>query len=198
MSKIKVIPNPLETILKEGVLDLKQVDEILLASGNDAEAGIADIVKRFLTPVNELPIRIRSHRKPNSFFIKIDRDLDLGEEGYRLSIDNDNSVEINSLSYAGLFYGYQTFRQICDPDLESEKGLTSTSIPCLEIIDEPEFGYRGMHLDVSRHFFDVDFIKTYIDMIALHKMNVFHWHLTDDNGWRIEIDKYPLLAEKSA
>ena len=151
-----------------------------------------------MTPVNELPIRIKNHRTSNSFFIKIDRDLDLGEEGYRLSIDSDNSVEINSLSYAGLFYGYQTFRQVCDPELESEKGLMSTSIPCLEIIDEPEFGYRGMHLDVSRHFFDVDFIKTYIDMIALHKMNVFHWHLTDDNGWRIEIDKYPLLAEKSA
>ena len=129
MSKIKVIPNPLETILKEGVLDLKQVDEILLASGNDAEAAIAEIVKRFLTPVNQLPIRIRSHRKPNSFFIKIDRDLDLGKEGYRLSINSDNSVEINSLSYTGLFYGYQTFRQICDPELESKRGLMSTSIP---------------------------------------------------------------------
>ena len=198
MSKINVIPNPLETTLKEGFLDLRQIDEILLASGNDAEAAIADIVKRFLTPVNQLPIRINNHRTPNSFFIKIDKDLDLGEEGYRLSIDSDNSVEINSLSYAGLFYGYQTFRQICDPELENEKDLMSTSIPCLEIIDEPEFGYRGMHLDVSRHFFDIDFIKTYIDMIALHKMNVFHWHLTDDNGWRIEIDKYPLLAEKSA
>ena len=163
MSKINVIPNPLETTLKEGFLDLKQIDEILLASGNNAEAAIAEIVKRFLTPVNELPIRIKNHRTPKSFFIKIDRDLDLGEEGYHLSIDSDNSVEINSLSYAGLFYGYQTFRQICDPELESEKDLMSTSIPCLEIIDEPKFGYRGMHLDVSRHFFDIDFIKTYID-----------------------------------
>ena len=156
MSKINVIPNPKETTLREGFLDLKQIDEILLASGSDAEAAIADIVKRFLTPVNQLPIRINNHRTPNSFFIKIDKDLDLGEEGYRLSIDRDNSVEINSLSYAGLFYGYQTFRQICDPELENEKDLMSTSIPCLEIIDEPEFGYRGMHLDVSRHFFDID------------------------------------------
>ena len=115
MSKINVIPNPLETTFKEGFLDLKQIDEILLASGNDAEAAIADIVKRFLTPVNQLPIRINNCRTPNSFFIKIDRNLDHGEEGYRLSVNSDNSVEINSLSYAGLFYGYQTFRQICDP-----------------------------------------------------------------------------------
>ena len=145
MSQINVIPKPGKTILKDGFLDLKQVNEILLSSGNDAEATIADIIKRFLIPVNEIPIRIGNHRTPNSFFIEIDSDLDLGEEGYRLSVNSDNSVEINSLSYAGLLYGYQTFRQICDPDLESEKGLTSTSIPCLEIIDEPEFEYRGMH-----------------------------------------------------
>ena len=127
MSKINVIPNPLETTFKEGFLDLKQIDEILLASGNDAEAAIAEIVKRFLTPVNELPIRIKNHRTSNSFFIEINRDLDLGEEGYRLSINSDNSVEINSLSYAGLFYGYQTFRQICDPELESGNCLLYTS-----------------------------------------------------------------------
>ena len=142
MSKINVIPNPLETTLKGGFLDLKQVDEILLASGNDAEVAIAEMVKRLLTPVNKLPISTKNHRTPNSFFIEIDSGLDLDEEGYRLSINSDNSVEINSLSYAGLFYGYQTFRQICDPELESEKGLISTSIPCLEIIDKPEFGYR--------------------------------------------------------
>ena len=82
-----------------------------------------------------------------------------------------------------MFYGYQTFRQICEPDLEGGKNEDSTKIPCLEIVDEPIFSYRGMHLDVSRHFFDVDFIKTYIDMIALHKMNVIHWHKTPDKGW---------------
>ena len=96
-----------------------------------------------------------------------------------------------------MFYAFQSFRQICNPSLE--KGLaTDLIIQNCRIQDEPKFGYRGMHLDVSRHFFNVDFIKTYIDMIALHKMNVFHWHLTDDNGWRIKIDKYPELTEIAA
>ena len=198
MSKINVIPKPAKTTLKDGFVDLKQVNEILLASGSEAETTIADIIKGFLSPIKNLSIKTGGVRLPNSFFIKIDSSLSLGEEGYGLSIDRNNSIKIESVSYAGLFYGYQTFRQICEPDLEGGKNEESTKIPCLEIVDEPIFSYRGMHLDVSRHFFDVDFIKTYIDMIALHKMNVFHWHLTDDNGWRIEIDKYPLLAEKSA
>ena len=198
MSKINVIPKPAKTTLKDGFVDLKQVNEILLASGSEAETAIADIIKGFLSPIKNLSIKTGGVRLPNSLFIKIDSSLSLGEEGYSLSIDRNNSIEIKSVSYAGLFYGYQTFRQICEPDLDGGKNEDSTKIPCLEIVDEPIFSYRGMHLDVSRHFFDVDFIKTYIDMIALHKMNVFHWHLTDDNGWRIEIDKYPLLAEKSA
>ena len=198
MSKINVIPKPAKTTLKDGFVDLKQVNELLLASGSKAETDIADIIKGFLSPIKNLSIKTGGGRSPNSLFIKIDSSLSLGEEGYGLSIDKNNSIEIKSVSYAGLFYGYQTFRQICEPDLEGGKNEPSTKIPCLEIVDEPVFSYRGMHLDVSRHFFDVDFIKTYIDMIALHKMNVFHWHLTDDNGWRIEIDKYPLLAEKSA
>jgi len=198
MSKINVIPKPAKTTLKDGFVDLKQVNELLLASGSKAENAIADIIKGFLSPIKNLSIKTGGVRLPNSLFIKIDSSLSLGEEGYGLSIDRNNSIEIKSVSYAGLFYGYQTFRQICEPDLEGGKNEDFTKIPCLEIVDEPIFSYRGMHLDVSRHFFDVDFIKTYIDMIALHKMNVFHWHLTDDNGWRIEIDKYPLLAEKSA
>ena len=198
MSEINVIPKPAKTILKDGFLDLKHVNGILLASGSEAETAIANMVKRFLSPVKDLSIKTGGGGSPNSLFIKIDSDLSLGEEGYNLSINTNNSIEIKSISYAGLFYGYQTLRQICEPGLESGKIEEPTKIPCLEIVDEPIFSYRGMHLDVSRHFFDVDFIKTYIDMIALHKMNVFHWHLTDDNGWRIEIDKYPLLAEKSA
>ena len=96
-----------------------------------------------------------------------------------------------------MFYGFQTFRQLCDPELE-KKVVKDLLIQNCEILDMPKFGYRGMHLDVSRHFFDVNFIKTYLDMISFHKMNVFHWHLTDDNGWRIEIDKYPELTKTAA
>ena len=120
------------------------------------------------------------------------------KEGYMLIIGENQKVDLKASSSSGLFYGFQSFRQLCDPKLEAGSKPESTTVPMCIIEDYPRFGYRGMHLDVSRHFFDVKFVKTYIDMIALHKMNVFHWHLTDDNGWRIEIDKYPQLTEKSA
>ena len=107
-------------------------------------------------------------------------------------------ITLEASHESGLFYGFQSFRQLCDPKLEKGLRPQNSFIPSCEITDSPSFSYRGMHLDVSRHFFNISFIKTYIDMMALHKMNVFHWHLTDDNGWRIEIKKYPLLTEKSA
>ncbi len=93
----------------------------------------------------------------------------------------------------GLFHGIQTFRQLLPPLPDG-----SVILPAVLIKDYPRLKWRGMHLDVSRHFFDIDFIKEYIDLIAMHKMNVFHWHLVDDQGWRIEIEKYPLLTETGA
>ena len=131
-------------------------------------------------------------------FVSLSPDYDIPEEGYVLVIGEGQTIDLKASSASGLFYGFQSFRQLCDPGLEIGSKPQNTNIPICTIEDSPVFGYRGMHLDVSRHFFDVEFVKTYIDMIALHKMNVFHWHLTDDNGWRIEIDKYPLLTEKSA
>ncbi|MFN1834557.1 beta-N-acetylhexosaminidase [Balneola sp. MJW-20] len=119
-------------------------------------------------------------------------------EGYTLSVD-PSAIRIQASSYAGLFYGIQTLRQL----LPSETGFndpslmprnTEPSIPAMEIKDHPRFEYRGMHLDVARHFFPADFVKRYIDLMAMHKMNRFHWHLTEDQGWRIEIKKYPKLT----
>ena len=101
-------------------------------------------------------------------------------------------MEVRAATAKGLFYGVQTIRQLL------QKGKKNYLIPAVEISDSPRFGYRGMHLDVGRHLYPVDFIKKYIDLIALHKMNTFHWHLTEDQGWRIEIKKYPKLTEISA
>lgn len=112
----------------------------------------------------------------------------LPAEGYHISITSQKITVIGK--GAGLFYGLQTLTQL----LPAEKTAT-TKIPCVEIDDYPRFGYRGLHLDVSRHFFSVDFIKKYIDLMATYKLNTFHWHLTDDQGWRIEIKKYPLLTQ---
>jgi len=110
------------------------------------------------------------------------------KEGYELFID-ENHIVLNGRN-AGLFYGVQTLMQ-----LVQKKNDGTATIPCAAIRDYPRFPYRGMHLDVSRHFFDVDFVKQYLDLMAAYKLNTFHWHLTDDQGWRIEIKKYPKLTE---
>jgi len=114
---------------------------------------------------------------------------DLPPEGYELTIDGDHVVLHGQ--GAGLFYGVQTLMQL----IQYKEGSGSATIPCAAITDYPRFPYRGMHLDVARHFFDVDFIKKYLDLMASYKINNFHWHLTDDQGWRIEIKKYPKLTE---
>jgi hexosaminidase len=111
---------------------------------------------------------------------------------YTLTI-NEGMIEITAHDEEGLFYGTQTLIQLL-PIQNPKSKIQNLAIPQLTITDYPRFAYRGLHLDVSRHFFPVDFIKKYIDYIALHKMNYFHWHLTDDQGWRIEIKKYPKLT----
>ena len=124
----------------------------------------------------------------------ISSDDSLNTEGYVLNIFND---EINILANSpnGIYYGIQTLNQILDSGQKSNKGITILN---MKIVDGPRFKWRGMHLDVGRHFFDISFIKKYIDYIAIHKMNIFHWHLTEDQGWRVEIDSYPKLTEVSA
>ncbi|MDF2386420.1 family 20 glycosylhydrolase [Nostoc ellipsosporum NOK] len=114
------------------------------------------------------------------------------KNAYQLTVDK-KSITIEGDTHAGTFYGLQTLIQL----LPVEKS-TSLTIPALSINDYPRFKYRGMMLDVSRHFFSVEMVKKYIDYLALHKINYFHWHLTDDQGWRIEIKKYPLLTQKGA
>ena len=115
------------------------------------------------------------------------------EEEYELKIEEEN-IFIESKNARGAFYAVQSLIQL----LPLPSDLNSFKIPCLRIKDQPQFTYRGMHLDVGRHFFSVDFIKKYIDLMAKLKMNTFHWHLTEDQGWRIEIKKYPKLQEIAA
>lgn len=119
---------------------------------------------------------------------------DLGDEGYSLTIDPAHVV-LRARSTHGAFNGWQTLRQLFEQGgLAEEAASTALRLPECDIVDKPRYAWRGLHLDVSRHFFPVDFIKRYIDLLAYHKLNVFHWHLTDDQGWRIEIKKYPKLT----
>lgn len=120
------------------------------------------------------------------------------EEGYILDIKEDK-IAIIAREDVGAFYAIQTLRQILPVGFEStSERMTQTSIRCQRIEDEPRFKYRGLHLDVGRHMYSTDFIKKYIDALAMLKMNTFHWHLTEDQGWRIEIKKYPKLNEIGA
>ena len=120
----------------------------------------------------------------------------LGDEGYEILIDK-NHIAIQANTATGLFYGFQTLCQMAPADVLLKKYET-ISLPCVSITDYPRFEWRGSHLDVCRHFFDIDFVKKHIDMLAVHKINKFHWHLTDDHGWRIQIDKYPELTNIGA
>ena len=120
----------------------------------------------------------------------------LGEEGYKISVTSEGAT-IQASTSAGLYYAFQTVKKILPPNVMAgvrDEAVTTYALPVMEISDEPRFGYRGFMLDVSRHFFDVAEIKRVLDVMSYYKMNRFHWHLTDDHGWRAEIKKYPKLT----
>jgi len=125
----------------------------------------------------------------NAIILGLDPSI-ANKEGYVLTTTPEG-INLNGQTENGVFYGIQTLRK----SIPAEAKEATILIPAGEIKDEPRFSYRGMHLDVGRHFFPKEFMKKYIDLLALHNMNTFHWHLTDDQGWRIEIKKYPKLTE---
>ncbi len=118
---------------------------------------------------------------------------ELGDEGYQIDVDK-SGVVVSANTERGLFYGFQTFVQMLPEDVATTR-YSKIDLPYCHIKDYPRFEWRGCHLDVSRHFFGVSQVKKILDVMALYKMNKFHWHLTDDHGWRIEIEKYPLLND---
>lgn len=124
-------------------------------------------------------------------------DAGLPHEAYSIKV-SDSQVIVDYGDGAGAFYAMQTLLQLLPSEIFSPVKVRGVrwDMPACDIEDEPRFGYRGMHLDVCLHYFDIDFLKKYIDLMAMHKINVFHWHLTEDQGWRLEISRYPLLTEK--
>lgn len=160
-----------------------------LSSKSPVFAGRAEgATARFLRSV----VKIGANKRGTGVRLRLASKLDMGPEGYVLQV-TPAGVDISAGTTAGLFYGVQTLRQMLP--LEAFKGGEWTAeLPVVTIKDQPRFRWRGAHLDVGRHFMPLEFIKKYIDTLALHKMNRFHWHLTDDQGWRIEIKKYPKLT----
>ena len=120
---------------------------------------------------------------------------ELPEEAYTLSVDR-KCVKVEASSLRGFNYAIQTIKQMLPVEIYAETPASADwTIPCVKINDAPRFGYRGLHLDESRHFFGMEEVKRYLDIMEVHKLNTLHWHLTDDQGWRIEIKKYPRLTE---
>lgn len=131
------------------------------------------------------------------FVFAFNPDLDsLTNEGYKIKIE-EGGILMESAGQQGLFYAVETLRQLLPETLEIQ-AIEQIALPAVEIIDRPRFKWRGMHLDVSRHFMPLDFVKKYIDYLAMHKLNVFHWHLVDGIGWRIEIKSHPELTDIGA
>jgi hexosaminidase len=198
---ISVIPKPMEMKRSCGHFTLKAKTAIYIQGGS---AEIKEVAKyladqlRGPTGLSLVILQQSNNASPVGSFLLTTENADcgLGDEGYQLSVTEKNVI-LRAAHPAGLFYGVQTIRQLLPPQIESRKKVTDVSwaIPCLEIRDKPRFGWRGSLLDCCRQFMSTDFIKRYIELLSYHKMNRFHWHLTDDPGWRIEIKKYPKLTE---
>ena len=202
--KPAIIPEPTVWENKRGNFQFSGEMQIFVPDGNDLLMSNSVFLETFLERIPGVNLQIRSYQPDQELpargivlalaenIVKAERYI-MDITSRRILIKGDNAV--------GVFYGIQSLRQLLPPELEKPElaaGLHNVRVSNIYIEDYPQFAYRGMHLDVARHFFDVDFIKKFIDLIALHKMNTFHWHLTEDQGWRIEIKKYPLLTEISA
>src|SRR5215218_2283755 len=188
---VTIVPQPVSLKTKKGTYTINAKTVIAARDAEDKKA--AEIFNTYLQTYYQFTLPVVADATKGGIqlttrkFIKApDRD------GYTLNVTN-NGVTIEGDTYAGTFYGLQTLIQLLP--LQKSNFL---KIPYVAVHDYPRFGYRGLMLDVGRHFFPVSFLKKYIDYIALHKMNYFHWHLTEDQGWRIEIKKYPLLTQKAA
>lgn len=191
-----IIPLPVSMQVLSGQFFLTPETNLVYPAGNEEIKKIAEYLNQlvFKSAGFQLKLSDSDKQEKKSIQLLTGEFPDIGKEGYILK-SSRKGVQISANEPNGLFYGVITLWQLFPTGSVTGNKIP---IPAVQITDMPRFPWRGAHLDVGRHFFNVDFIKKYIDIIALHKMNVFHWHLTDDQGWRIEIKKYPLLTEIGA
>ena len=183
----EVVPAPLQiTTAQQSPFVLKSGAVIGYPAGNAKMQKNAEFLAAFLKDQTGMVLKTAEGEGDITLQLGMQ---DENPEAYQLKVNSDGIV-ISAPSEAGVFYGIQTLRKSVSAAPDSQ-----VEFPAVEIVDKPRFGYRGMMLDVGRHFFSMDELKTYIDMLALHNINRFHWHLSEDQGWRIEIKKYPKLTE---
>lgn len=195
LSNISIIPYPAEITVSEGKLQMSSLNSITYPS-SDVQAYVSDFAN-MLAKTSGITLTVKeSGATATVGEIWLAIDTTLPTEGYTFT-SNENGIEIKAATKAGFFYAIQTLKQLLPRDLFGSIANSDAdwSIPFVAIADQPQFPHRGFMMDVSRHFFDKDEVIKILDIMSLYKMNRLHWHLTDDQGWRIEIPEYPLLTE---
>jgi hexosaminidase len=197
-----IIPRPQKIRPAAGVFKLTPETRVY---ADRAARATGEFLAERLRPATGYPVNVSTRSFPGSspadgiWLTTRNADTNLGPEGYELVVAT-NYILIRAPAPAGLFYGVQTLRQLLPPEIFSAAAAAGANwqVPCVQIEDWPRFRWRGLMLDVSRHFYNKAEVETILDEMALHKLNTFHWHLTDDQGWRIEIRKYPRLTQIGA
>jgi hexosaminidase len=191
-SKVNIIPQPVSLQVLDGFFTMDANTAIQYSSTNKELKAAADFFAAYVKNIAGYPLSLNVASKQVMQLVISKMDV-LGKEGYRLNV-SPNKIVITANAKEGIVYGMQTLFQTMPP-IRTNAIL---NIPCMMVTDYPRFKWRGMHLDVSRHFFSIDVIKQYLDLMASYKLNVFHWHLTDGGGWRLQIKKYPKLTQQAA
>ncbi len=201
--KISLIPQPEKMYVSDKVFKLDKNTRIIFEDPNPALRLIAEEFAFFISKQSAFNPEVKPYSLvdaiENDIFLSINlNDSVFGEEGYRMRANNGQFITIQANTAKGVFYGIQSLKQLFPEDFFAGAISEAIEIPAVNISDKSRFAYRGMHLDVGRHLFPVAFIKQYIDLMAMYKYNHLHWHLTEDQGWRIEIKAFPKLTEVGA
>jgi hexosaminidase len=196
---IAVIPQPVSLKPATGHFRLTSATVIWT---DRASSAVGEQLARYLEPATGWTLRVRTGgaAPAGAISLRLDPTMkDAGPEGYALQV-RPTGIVARAAETAGLFYAVQTLRQLLPPQIFRDAPLSGVdwTLPAVDIEDRPRFPWRGAHLDVGRHFMPKEFVKKYIDLLALHKLNTFHWHLTEDQGWRLQITRYPKLTEIGA
>ena len=193
IGNLNVIPQPQEVSqdIQAHPFVINPQTGIVYPEGNEKLQRTAEFLASYIKEATGITVRTTTEAvKKNSIILAVDSSI-TNKEGYQLEVTSEN-IHLNGGSESGVFYGIQTLYKALP--LTKNKQV-SAAIPVGTVNDYPRFGYRGFMVDVGRHYFPVSYLKQIIDMLALHNINYFHWHLTEDQGWRIEIKKYPKLTE---
>ncbi|HJW16408.1 MAG TPA: family 20 glycosylhydrolase [Flavisolibacter sp.] len=197
---IAIIPRPLSLVPGQGAFLLSSNTRIVVEPGKPSTKKIAEMLAAQIQSQTGIKLLVTEHQKnskSNAIVFSAKNAPDsLQNEGYQLTV-NHTSIVINAKTPNGQFYGMQTLLQLL-PVGETTTGKKSIPLPAVAIYDKPRFSWRGVMLDVGRYYYSIDFLKKFLDYMSIHKLNTFHWHLTEDHGWRIEIKKYPKLTQVGA